>query len=161
MTYEQPAGTHLAQINVARGFAAIDAPQMRAFAERIDAVNAIAERSEGFVWRMTGETGQATDIRYTSDPKDLLNVSVWQTPQHLAHFVFNTGHRKVYQRKDEWFEEPKAPSFAMWWIPIGHIPSVEEALERLQHLKDQGPSENAFGWAELPEAKAILERRCA
>ncbi|NNU16463.1 DUF3291 domain-containing protein [Parvularcula sp. ZS-1/3] len=158
---QQPSGTHLAQINIARGFAAVDSPEMKGFAERIDAVNAIAERSEGFVWRFTGETGQATDVRFTNDPRDLLNISVWETPKHLADFVFNTAHRKVYARKAEWFEAPKGPTFAMWWIKAGEIPTPGEALDRLEHLRAHGSSPEAFTWADLPEAKAILERRCA
>lgn len=161
MAYEQPTGTHLAQINIARGFAEIDSPTMKAFADRIDAVNALAERSPGFVWRLKGDTGEATDIRFTPDPRDLINASVWETPNDLAAFVFKTAHKKVYQRRDEWFEKPKEAGFAMWWVPAGHVPTVEEALALLQHLRDHGPTEDAFGWAELPEAKAILERRCA
>jgi hypothetical protein len=90
-----------------------------------------------------------------------VNLTVWQSAEDLGRFVFQTVHRNIYARKQEFFEIPKQPSVAMWWIPAGHIPTVEEAKERLDHLIAHGPSDFAFSWTDLLSAQAWQERRCA
>jgi len=157
----QPPHTHLAEINVGRTRGTADSPVMADFMRQTDAINALAERSPGFVWRLTGEGNHAMDVRVSDDPLEAINLSVWTTPADLAQFVWKTAHQKVYNRKDEWFEAPALPHFAMWWVPEGHVPSVQEALERLEHYQKHGSSNHAFGWRDLPEAKLFEERRCA
>lgn len=157
----QPPGTHLAEINIGRTRGTTDSPVMAEFMKRLDAINALAERSPGFVWRLTGDGDHAMDVRYSDDPLEAINMSVWETPADLVQFVWKTAHQKVYNRKAEWFEAPTKPHFVMWWVPEGHLPTVAEAFERLEHYRKHGPSEQAFGWMDLPEAKVFQERRCA
>jgi hypothetical protein len=90
-----------------------------------------------------------------------VNLTVWESAEALETFVFQTVHRNIYARKHEFFETPKENTVAMWWIEEGHIPTLEEAKERLELLNARGPSEFAFGWAELPSAKLWQEKRCA
>ena len=153
---------HLAQINIGRVRGGPDDPRMRDFYANLARVNALAERMPGFVWRLKDETGEsAIALRWPGDPTMNVNMSVWESPEALGKFVFQTVHRNVYARKHEFFETPNENTVAMWWIEVGHVPTLEEAKERLDHLNAHGPSEFAFGWADIPSAKAFLERKCA
>lgn len=159
---EQPAGTHLAQLNVGRIRYATDDPRMAAFMNALDAVNEIAERSPGFVWRLKDEaSNNATGVLVTPDPSFLINMSVWEKPAHLEHFVWNTVHKRFYVKKGSWFASMDKPHFVMWWIPVGHVPSPQEALDRLEHLTQNGPGDHAFGWESLPDVQRIMQQRCA
>ena len=157
----QPTGTHLAQLNVGHARFPTDDPRMTGFMGALDSVNALAERSPGFVWRLQSAAGNATDIKLTDDPQFIVNMSVWETPEHLEHFVWNTVHKRVYEKKGNWFEPMATPHFVMWWIPAGQIPTPEEALARLDHLTQHGPSDHAFGWDSLPNVKLWMSQRCA
>ena len=118
----QPAGTHLAQLNVGHIRYATDDPRMAEFMGALDAVNALAERSPGFVWRLKDDaSNNATNILVSADPHFLINMSVWETAEQLEHFVWNTVHKRIYQKKGNWFEPMATPHFVMWWIPAGHI----------------------------------------
>ena len=156
----QPAGTHLAQLNVGRIRYPTDDPRLAEFMA-LDAINALAERSPGFVWRLKSDSGNATDIKVTADPMFLINMSVWKTAEELEHFVWRTVHRRFYRRKGSWFAPMSTPHFVMWWIFIDHIPTPEEALARLAHLTEKGPSDHAFGWESLANTEALLRQRCA
>ncbi len=158
---KQPENTHLAQVNVATTLDDIDSPKLADFVAALDRINAVAERSPGFVWRHQDETGNATNIQVTDNPRFIVNMSVWESPEHLEQFVWNTVHKRVYDKKAKWFETPGETYFVMWWIPIGHIPTVEEGLERLADLNANGPSERAFGWESLPNVKLWMDQRCA
>ena len=158
---EQPPGTHLAQLNVGNIRFPTDDPRLAEFMDALDAVNALAERSPGFVWRLKSDSGNATDILVTGDPTFLINMSVWKTAAQLEHFVWNTVHKRFYQKKGNWFEPMGRPHFVMWWVPAGHIPTPQEALDRLAHLTVHGPSEHAFGWESLPNVEALMRQRCA
>ena len=103
---------------------------MAEFMGALDGVNALAERSAGFVWRLQSEAGNATDIKLTDDPQFIVNLSVWETPEQLEHFVWNTVHKRIYQKKGNWFAPMATPHFVMWWISAGHTPTPQEALER-------------------------------
>ena len=158
----QPAGTHLAQLNVGYIRHATDDPRMAEFMNALDAVNALAERSPGFVWRFKDDaSNNATNVLVTPDPTFLINLSVWETPERLEHFVWNTVHKRFYMKKGNWFEAMTKPHFVMWWIPAGHIPTPQEALTRLDHLTQNGPSDHAFGWESLPGVERIMQQRCA
>jgi hypothetical protein len=157
----QPADTHLAQLNVGYARFPLDDARMAGFMGTLDSVNALAERSPGFVWRLQSDSGNATDIKLTANPQFIVNLSVWETPEQLEHFVWNTVHKRIYERKGNWFEKMASPHFVMWWIPAGHIPSPEEALARLEHLTRHGPSDHAFGWESLPNVKLWMNQRCA
>ena len=157
----QPASTHLAQLNVGRSRYATDDPRMAEFMGALDRVNALAERSPGFVWRLQSDAGNATDIKLTEDPQFIVNLSVWEAPEQFEHFVWNTVHKRFYERKSNWFEAKSAPHFVTWWVPAGHLPSPQEALGRLAHLTEHGPGAHAFGWESLPNVEALMSQRCA
>lgn len=157
-------GMHLAELNVGRLVAPVDDPRVAPFVHALDAVNAIAERSPGFVWRLEGDTSQspgATSLRLPGDAQTLVNMSVWEDADSLRHYVFNTVHRKFYERRHQWFEVMAQHHFVLWWVPAGHIPTLEEAADRLADLRENGASDRAFGWDRLPNAAAWRDRRCA
>ncbi len=157
----QPANTHLAQLNVARAIDDLDSARLADFMAALDRVNDIAERSPGFVWRLKGDNGNATDVRAGDDARFIVNLSVWETAEQLEHFVWNTVHARVYEKKAKWFEPLSKPHLVMWWVPVGHFPTVDEATARLAKLTLQGPSDQAFGWERLPNIKLWMSRRCA
>jgi hypothetical protein len=153
---------HLAQVNIGRVLGGPDDPRMADFYSSLARVNALAERMPGFVWRLKNESGEsAVGLTWPGDPTMAVNLTVWESAEDLGRFVFQTVHRNIYARKHEFFEAPPQPTVAMWWVDVGHIPPLEEAKERLDRLIAHGPSEFAFGWADLPSAKAWQERRCA
>lgn len=152
---------HLAQLNIGRARHALEHPRMAGFVNNLDRVNAIAERSPGFVWRLTGEGNDATDIRFDDDPDLIVNMSVWESAEHLEHFVWNTIHKRIYEMRGHWFVNLGRPHFVMWHVPVGHIPTIAEARERLDHLTARGSSDYAFGWEGLPHLKRWMEERCA
>jgi hypothetical protein len=139
---------HVAQLNIGRLRHETDDPRMADFMNNLARINALAERSPGFVWRYTDATGNATDTRpFDGDP--------------LEKFVWQTVHTRFYGRKHEWFEKLDGAYFVLWHVPAGHRPSVQEAIERLEHLKAHGPSEHAFGWQDVASAKLWRSARCA
>jgi|ERR1043166_393623 hypothetical protein len=133
---------HLAQLNIGRPLAPLDSPQQAGFVAELDRINALAEAAPGFVWRLTGESGNATDVR-TEDPSLLVNMSVWTSAEALFEFVYKTAHVGVMARRREWFER-MAVFQVLWWVPAGHTPTVEEAMARLGVLRERGPSAEAF-----------------
>jgi hypothetical protein len=138
------ATVHLAQVNIARMNAPLESPEMAAFAARLDEVNAQADVSPGFVWRLQVGTGNATYLRPYDDERILFNLSVWQTVEDLRVYVYRSVHTEVMRRRQEWFGKFEGSHLALWWIPAGHVPSVDEAKERLAHLERHGPTATAF-----------------
>ncbi|WP_299616870.1 DUF3291 domain-containing protein [Pelagibius sp.] len=135
---------HLAQINVGRLIAPLDDPRIAGFVERLDEINALAERSPGYVWRLQSDSGNATDIQVSDDPNFIINVSVWEDLESLFAYVYKTDHTKVMAQRRKWFEKPAGAFMALWWVPAGHLPSVEEGLRRVALLDRKGPTERAF-----------------
>jgi hypothetical protein len=147
---------HLAQLNIGRVRHALDDPRMADFMNNLARVNALAERSPGFVWRYADASGNATDTRpFAEDPRMIINMSVWESVEALERFVWQTVHRRFYARKHEWFEKLEGAYFVLWHVAAGHRPSVEEAIARLDHLKTHGPSDYAFGWQDVASAKPL------
>jgi hypothetical protein len=151
---------HIAQLNVGRFRYSTDDARMSAFMDNLDRVNALAERSEGFVWRLKDDSNNATAIRPDADPTMAVNLSVWESVEALERFVWATVHKQFYNRKGEWFEKAAKAHFVMWTIPAGHIPDLAEAMARLEHLQANGDSDHAFGWSHLPHIKLWMSRRC-
>lgn len=143
------AGFHLAQINVARARAALDSPAMKEFVEAIDRINALAERSPGFVWRLKTDSGNAMDVRVYDDPQMVVNLSVWTGVAPLRDYAYRSEHVAFFKRRHEWFEELPGPSLAMWWIPAGTLPDARDGVRRLAHLGQRGPSAEAFHFRQL------------
>ena len=158
---QQPAETHLAQVNVATALDDMESTRLSDFVAALDRINAIAERSPGFVWRLKDDSGNATGIKVSDDPRVIVNLSVWENAESLEHFVWNTVHKRVYAKRKKWFESPQNAHFVMWWIPAGQRPTPAEALERLNDLRANGPSERSFGWESLPNVQLWKKKRCA
>jgi hypothetical protein len=135
----------IAQVNIGKVKAPVDHPSMAGFTTRLDELNAIADRSSGFVWRLQTSAGNATYFRpYDDDDKILMNMSVWETMESLQHYVYKTIHAELLRHRHEWFEKFVGTYTALWWVPAGHRPSIDEAKKRLAHLEKHGPTEFAF-----------------
>ncbi len=152
---------HLAEVNIGRLRYPLDDPRMADFVDNLDLVNGIAERSEGFVWRLKDDSGNATSIQAFADPQIIVNLSVWENIEALERYVWQTVHKRFYGRRTEWFEHLAGPHLAMWWIGAGHRPTAAEARERLERLAADGPTEFAFGWESIPSAQLWKTARCA
>jgi hypothetical protein len=138
-------GFHLAQVNIGRFRAPIESPIMEGFRTQLDPINALADASPGFVWRLQAEDGNATSIRPSDhDPLLAINLSVWESLEALQNFVYRSHHVGTLRGRHRWFEPMEGPILALWWVPAGHIPAVEEAMDRLEHLKTHGPTAHAF-----------------
>jgi hypothetical protein len=135
---------HLAQLNVALGKAIVDSPEMAEFAANLDRVNALADAASGFVWRLQDDDGNATSIRAYDDERMIVNLSVWESIEALWSFVYDSGHLEVMHRRREWFQRLPTAHVVLWWVPDRHVPSVEEAIARLDHLQENGPTAEAF-----------------
>ena len=152
---------NLAQLNVARLKYPFEDPRVADFADNLDRINALADRSDGFVWRLQDDGGNAIDIQADADPMIVVNMSVWRDAESLERFVWNTVHKQFYRRRAEWFSTMKDQHLVMWWVDEGHVPSVEEGMKRLEHLRANGDSDFAFGWSHLPHVKLWQQARCA
>jgi hypothetical protein len=128
--------------------APLDSPPLAEFMAALDGVNTLAEASPGFVWRLKSDSGNATDIKASDDPRFIVNMSVWSSVEALFAFVYRSAHTKVMTRRREWFERPEAAYQVLWWVPAGTTPSVDEALARLEHLRAHGPTAHAFTFKE-------------
>lgn len=154
-----PSSCHLAQLNIARARAHFTDPLMAGFVARLDEINALAEASPGFVWRLKDEA--ATVVKGWEDETILTNLSVWESPGHLHDFVYRSAHAQVLRQRKNWFERMPELQQAMWWIAPGHVPTLAEAKERLAYLQRYGESEFAFTFASLlssrgADGKSIL-----
>jgi Domain of unknown function (DUF3291) len=152
------ASHHLAQINIGRLVAPIDDPRIADFVAQLDPINALAERSPGFVWRLQSASGNATDIPYSDDPFVIVNMSVWESVEALKNFVYASEHISPFRDRAKWFEKMNKPHYCLWWIPAGHIPTVAEGGERLEHYQQKGATPNAFWFGkEFPAPVEVLE----
>ncbi len=133
----------LAQLNVAKMKFAFDDPEMQEFIDRLDDINALADHAPGFVWRLQTEEGDATAIDYFG-VDTLVNMSVWDGLEALHNYVYRSAHNEVMARRKLWFDRLESAYSVLWWVPNGHIPSIEEAAQRLDMLRQQGPSAKAF-----------------
>jgi|SRR5579872_6940354 len=153
---------HLAQINTGRVRGPIGSDIMAEFVANLDPINAIAEQSAGFVWRLQTEEGNATSVQIFEDPMQLLNFSVWESVETLRDFVYKSAHMPFVRRRYEWFEKFEKPYIALWWIPAGYIPTVQEARERLEFRQRHGDTPVAFSFGkhfpepDAPDANATL-----
>ena len=135
---------HIAQMNVATALYDLDQPGMADFMGNLDRVNALAEASPGFLWRLKGEGNDATDLRASDDPRFIVNMSVWASIEALFDFAYRSDHRAIMVRRREWFAKPEGPYQVLWWVAPGAFPSVDEGLARLRHLAERGPTPRAF-----------------
>jgi hypothetical protein len=136
---------HLAQLNLGRLLAPMDDPRIHDFANGLDVINALAEMSEGFVWRLQDdESGDATSIQAFDDELIIVNMSVWDSLDALKDFVYSSRHVEFLRRRREWFEKFQSAYMVLWWIPASHTPTIDEAKERLAWLNEHGETAFAF-----------------
>jgi len=140
---------HLAQINIGRLAAPIDDPRIAGFVSQLAPINALADRSPGFVWRLQSASGNATDVPYCDeDPAIMLNMSVWESLEALRDYVYRSKHIGVFRDRARWFEKMDQPSYCLWWVPAGHIPTVAEGRERLTHYQAHGATPFSFWFSQ-------------
>ena len=137
------ADYELAQLNIAHMRAPLDSPMLADFVANLDRINARAEQSPGFVWRLQTDDGNATAIR-PFGAAFIVNLSVWKDLDALYDYVYKSAHVAVMRRRKEWFTKMREAYTVLWWIPAGHRPTVAEAKARLEHLRARGPSPDAF-----------------
>jgi hypothetical protein len=143
--YPVPVSAYqLAQLNIAWARGAPDSPVMAEFMAALDRINALAEASPGYVWRLQTEDGNATAYRAFDDERTLVNLTVWDNVDALAEFVYRSAHVDVMRRRAEWFEHMPEAYLVLWWVPAGHHPTIAEAEERLVRLRRHGPTPVAF-----------------
>ncbi len=147
---------HLAQVNISRLLAPIDDPLIAGFKAALGPVNALAESSPGFVWRLKSEGGNATDIQAFDDELIIVNMSVWESVETLRTFAFQSAHTPFMKRRKEWFSKFPTNQVALWWIRAGHTPTVAEAKERLRSLDENGDTAFAFTFRNLfPQPEVV------
>lgn len=138
-------GFHLAQLNIARLLAPIDSPEIADFVAALDRINTLGEASPGFVWRLQDDGGNATAIPvFEGDDRYIANLTVWESIDALTAFVYRSDHVEVMRRRREWFSRLSDAYLVLWWIPAGSTPTLAEGVERLEHLRERGPSPYAF-----------------
>ena len=140
----QPSRFHLAQLNIGRMRGPIDDPVMEGFRSQLEAINALADRSPGFVWRLQTEDGDATAIRAYEDPLMAVNMSVWESLDALHAYVYSSAHVGVLRDRKQWFDPASDHILVLWWVPAGHVPTIDEAKQKLAALRAHGPSAAAF-----------------
>ncbi len=160
---EQDMTMHLAELNIGRLLAPTDDPRVKEFMDNLDRINGLGKRMPGFVWMMegSGEPGTGnTEAKIGGDPQFVSNLTVWEDVESLERFVWGTIHRKFYERREEWFEVLGQMHFVMWRVPAGHQPTLDEGLARLELLKQNGDSDEAFGWNWLRQATMHKTHGC-
>jgi hypothetical protein len=150
---------NIAQVNIGRIRAELSDPIMSGFVERLDEINALADASPGFVWRLQTGEGNATYLRPFQDERTLLNMSVWESVETLRHFVYRTVHVELVRQRYAWFEKFAGAYAALWWVPAGHIPGIDEAKRRIAHLDANGPSQFAFTFSSIFPPDEEVQRR--
>lgn len=152
---------HLAQVNIGRARGTITDAVMQGFRARLEEINALAERTPGFVWRLQTEDGDATAIRPYDDDRIMINLSVWADLESLRSYVFRSAHAAVMRRRREWFERFEGVYLGLWWVPAGHRPTVGEAVSRLAHLEAHGPTPFVFTFQQAydPRGRPITRER--
>ncbi len=150
---------HLAQINISRLIAPLDDPKIAEFVSQLEPINALADKALGFVWRLQSESGNATDLAYNEDPFVIVNMSVWESIETLREFAYKSSHREVFRDRAKWFEKAVKPGYCLWWIPSGHIPTVAEGRERLEHYQKHGATTHSF-WFSQPFPQPTDEGVC-
>jgi hypothetical protein len=144
---------HLAQLNVAQPRGAVDSPVMADFVAGLAAINALADRSPGFVWRLRDANADDATALRPYGPDVMVNMSVWESLEALRTFVYRTVHLEPMRRRREWFVPPVEDHLVLWWIPAGTLPTLAEAGERLARLRRDGPSPEAFTFRSVPASR--------
>ena len=137
----------IAQINIAQAQDSMESETMNGFVERLDEINTLADKSPGFVWRLETEEGDATAIQAFDDPLMIVNMSVWENIESLKNYVYKSMHVELIRDRDAWFNKITKVHQALWWVPEGHIPSIEEGKKKLNYLQQHGSNDEVFTFA--------------
>lgn len=140
---------HIAQINVGRLIAPLDNPQISGFVRELEPINLIADQSDGFIWRLQSDSGNATDFAYSEDPLVIVNMSVWASMEALERYVYASRHLEIFKQRRSWFERMDKAHYCLWWVSAGHRPSIAEGRQRLEHYQVHGATDQAF-WFSQP-----------
>lgn len=136
---------NLAQLNVGRLHEPLHSPRIADFVAGLEEINRLAEEAPGFVWRLVDENGaNNTGLHPTGDPLEIVNLSVWQSLEALRSYVYHTAHLDYLRRRRDWFVKLRHEHMVLWWLPVGQIPTVPDALARLRWLRQHGPTAAAF-----------------
>ena len=139
---------HLAQLNIATLIEPLDSPRLADFVAALPSVNTIAEAAPGFVWRLVDDSGADATALRPFGPDVIVNLTVWESVETLREFVFRSGHVEPLRRRREWFHVADQPYAVLWWVPAGHIPTVEEGRERLTHYQRHGATPFSFWFSQ-------------
>jgi Domain of unknown function (DUF3291) len=147
---------YLAQANIGRMLASIDSTLMADFVANLDPINLLAEKSDGFIWRLKGEGNDATSIKIFDDDFMIINMSVWSDIDSLFRYVYQSNHIEIFKRRKEWFEKMPEMHMALWYVPAGEMPTVKMAIERLTYLRNHGETPYAFSFRKKFTVEDIL-----
>ena len=166
MTNLSSDNAHLAELNLGVLRYDWDDPRIADFANGIAPVMALADRADGFIWRMSDDDmdkeQRDPNGALGGNPRVASTLSVWRDAASLEDFVLNTVHRQFYERRAEWYDLAKhGVRFVMWWVPKGHIPTIKEGVARFRYFEEHGDSDHAFGWAHLKDASLWKSHGCA
>ena len=150
---------HLAQLNIGKTRFDLESDEMAEFVNNLEPINAIAESSPGYIWRLKDDSGDATNIEVENNPDLIVNMSLWDNVESLKNFMFKTHHIDFLKRKKEWFVPTTEASYVLWWVQEGHIPTVQEAMEKLEYLRQKGETPEAFSF-KREFAKPDLTQGC-
>ena len=139
---------HLAQLNIVKLKFAIDAPEHAGFFARFEEINALADESPGFVWRLPIDDGDATAVDHFG-PDYLVNMSIWADVDSLHRYVYRSAHNEVMAQRKRWFDRTLEASSVLWWIPAGTVSTIAQAGERLQRLRQNSPTAEAFTFKQI------------
>jgi hypothetical protein len=139
---------HIAQLNIAKMKFSLDSEEMSGFVDRLEDINALADGTPGFVWRLQAEDDCAVVVDYFGSDY-LVNMSVWENVESLKQYVYRSAHNEVMARRKEWFDRIEQAYSVLWWIPVSSVPSIEEASQRLENLRQNGPNPEAFTFKRL------------
>jgi GNAT superfamily N-acetyltransferase len=134
---------HVAQLNVATLREALSHPDTREFQQGLAPVNALAESTPGYVWRLQSDEGDATSIKVATDPNTIINLTVWDSMEALFDFAYRSMHRDFLRRRHEWFLDADRRA-AVWYVRAGSIPSIDDAMSRVRFIDTFGESPFAF-----------------
>lgn len=138
------AAHHLAQFNISTLRRPLDDPMLADFVAGLDDINGLADRSDGFVWRLQTDAGDLTSVRPYDDPDVIVNLSVWTSLEALRAFAYRSGHLEFLRRRTEWFVPMPGDTVVAWWVPVGHRPDIAESIDRLARLNASGSTPDAF-----------------
>lgn len=145
--FQRMSQFQLAEYNIGRLVHPLDNTESAEFLAALEPINALAEATPGFVWRLKDDDGHSSSFVAGPDADDpllIVNYSIWADLESLQHFIYKSGHGSYMRRRREWFVPSTQASTVCWWISANTTPELSDAHARLIHLRDHGPSET--GW---------------